>query len=69
MRHPSRSWTTIPGILVHWTEMTLLALAYAYARHLVGVDPTPDWDLAGSIVLLGALVLVLVWNYGRPRPR
>ncbi|MDR6117658.1 hypothetical protein QE370_000842 [Aeromicrobium sp. SORGH_AS981] len=69
MHRPSRSWTTIPGILVHWTEMTLLALAYVYARHLVGVDPTPDWDLAGSIVLLGTLVLFLVWNYGRPRPR
>jgi hypothetical protein len=69
VRYPARSWTTIPRILVHWTEMTLLALAYVYARHLVGVDPTPDWDRAGSIVLLGTLVLFLVWNFGRPRPR
>ncbi len=68
MRYPSRSWTTIPGILVHWTEMTLLALTYVYARHLVGVDPRPDSDLAGSIVLLGTLVLFLAWNYGRARP-
>jgi hypothetical protein len=69
VRYPSRSWTTIPGILVHWTEMTLLVLAYTSVRHLVGVDPTPDWDRAGSIVLLGTLVLFLVWNFGRPRPR
>lgn len=67
MRYPDRSWTTIPGILVHWTEMTLLVLVYVYVRHLVGIDPAPDWDRGGSIALLGTLVLLLVWNYSRPR--
>ncbi|WP_229053137.1 hypothetical protein [Aeromicrobium sp. Leaf350] len=66
MHYPTRSWTTVPGIIVHWIEMTILTYAYVYVRHLVGVDDRPDWEQAGSIVLLGTLVLFLVWNYGRP---
>lgn len=67
MNYPSRSWSTFPGVAVHWIETAVLTMAYLVARTVLGVDAGVNWTLGGEIMLLATLVLFLVWLYARPR--
>lgn len=69
MRYPTRRWTSFPGVLVHWVEMSSLALVYVLGRRLLGLDHLIDWKQWGLLVLLSTFVLTMVFIYGRPLPQ